>query len=140
VKCYRPRDAVIYTPFTTLEGVIEKETGKAPFNTPPAALNAMKEKHYGRFRQDFVGSVPVDFLSTCDTTRGNSGSPTFNGKGELVGLLFDGNYESMISDWDFLPDVTRSIHVDMRYVLWLMEEVDKATWLLKEMEIDQTGD
>ena len=136
VKGYRPRDAVIYTPFTTLEGVAEKQTGEAPFNTPPAALQAMKEKRYGRFKDDSIGSVPVDFLSTCDTTGGNSGSPTLNAKGELVGLLFDGNYESMISDWDFLPDVTRSIHVDMRYVLWLMEDVDKATWLLKEMGLN----
>jgi hypothetical protein len=136
VKGYQPRDAVLFTPFTTLEGVVEKDTGQEPFNTPPAALQAMKEKRYDRYRQDFLGSVPVNFLSTCDTTGGNSGSATLNGKGELVGLLFDGNYESMISDWDFLPEITRSIHVDMRYVLWLMEEVDKATWLLKEMEVN----
>jgi hypothetical protein len=136
VKGYQPRDAVVYTPFTSLEGILEKETGQAPFNTPPAALRAMKEKRYGRFKQDFLDSVPVNFLSTCDSTGGNSGSPTLNAKGELVGLLFDGNYESMISDWDFLPDVTRTIHVDIRYVLWLMMEVDEATWLLEEMGLN----
>lgn len=136
VKGYRPRDAVLYTPLTSLEGIIEKDTGQEPFNTPPEALQAMKQKRYGRFLEDSIGSVPVNFLSTCDTTGGNSGSATLNGKGELVGLLFDGNYESMISDWDFLPDITRSIHVDIRYILWLMEEVDKATWLLKEMEVN----
>jgi hypothetical protein len=136
VKGYQPRDAVTYTPFTTLEGVVEKETGIEPFNTPPAALQAMQEKRYGRYKQDSIDSVPVNFLSTCDTTGGNSGSATLNGKGELVGLLFDGNYESMIADWDYMPEITRSIHVDIRYVLWLMEEVDHATWLLEEMGIN----
>jgi len=135
VTGYQPRDAVLYTPFTSLEGIVEKETGQDPFNTPPAALRAMRERRYGRFLKDSIGSVPVNFLSTCDTTGGNSGSATLNGKGELVGLLFDGNYESMISDWDFLPEITRSIHVDIRYILWLMEEVDRATWLLREMNV-----
>jgi hypothetical protein len=116
--------------------VVEKETGIEPFNTPPAALQAMQEKRYGRYKQDSIDSVPVNFLSTCDTTGGNSGSATLNGKGELVGLLFDGNYESMIADWDYMPEITRSIHVDIRYVLWLMEEVDHATWLLEEMGIN----
>jgi hypothetical protein len=136
IKGYKPRDGVWYTPFTTLEGVVEKDTGQEPFNTPPAALQAMKKKRYGRFRDDSIGSVPVDFLSTCDATGGNSGSATLNDKGEIVGLIFDGNYESIIADWDFIPSVTRSIHVDIRYVLWLMEEVDKADWLLEEMEMN----
>jgi len=136
VKGYEPRDAVTYTPFTTLEGVVEKETGEEPFNTPPSALQAMQEKRYGRYKQDSIDSVPVNFLSTCDTTGGNSGSATLNGKGELIGLLFDGNYESMIADWDYMPEITRSIHVDIRYVLWLMEEVDHADWLLEEMGIN----
>ena len=83
-----------------------------------------------------VGSVPVDFLSDVDTTGGNSGSPTLNARGELVGLLFDGTYESIISDWDFLPDVTRSIHVDIRYVLWILDEVEDAQWLLTELGVE----
>lgn len=136
VKGYNPRDAVHYAPFTSLQGILEKDTGQDPFNTPQRALEAIKNNRYGRYRQDSLGSVPVNFLSTCDVTGGNSGSATLNGKGELVGLLFDGNYESMISDWDFLPEVTRSIHVDIRYVLWLMEEVDRADRLLKETGVN----
>ncbi len=135
IKGYTPRDAVFYEPFTTIRGVLEKDTGKEPFDTPPAALKAMKDLQGGRYVVSFLNSVPVNFLSTVDTTGGNSGSPTLNGKGELVGLLFDGNYESMISDWDFLPQITRSIHVDIRYVLWLMTNVDHADWLLKEMGV-----
>ena len=77
--------------------------------------------------------VPVNFLSNVDTTGGNSGSPTLNAKGELVGLLFDGNYESLCSDWIFDPDLTRSIHVDFRYTRWVMDEVDHAERLLREM-------
>jgi len=77
--------------------------------------------------------VPVNFLSTCDTTGGNSGSPTLNAKGELVGLLFDGNYESIDSDFLFTPAVTRSIHVDAQYMLWVMDAVDGADALIREL-------
>jgi hypothetical protein len=77
--------------------------------------------------------VVIDFLSNVDTTGGNSGSPTLNGKGELVGLLFDGVFESIIADWAFEPDSSRSIHADIRYVLWIMEQVDHADHLLREM-------
>jgi hypothetical protein len=79
--------------------------------------------------------VPVNFLSDLDSTGGNSGSPTLNGKGELVGLLFDGTFESVNSDWDFDPRITRTIHVDTRYMLWVMEKVDGAQALMAEMEI-----
>jgi hypothetical protein len=135
IQGYSPGDAVRYEPFTTLRGILEKDTGKEPFDTPPAALAAMRAIKGGSRVVSFLDSVPVNFLSTVDTTGGNSGSPTLNGKGELVGLLFDGNYESMISDWDFLPQITRSIHVDMRYVLWLMSDVDHADSLLREMGV-----
>jgi S1-C subfamily serine protease len=75
----------------------------------------------------------VDFLAELDITGGNSGSPTLNDRGELVGLAFDGNYEAMASEWVFVPPLTRSIHVDIRYVLWLMDRVDGAGHLLREM-------
>jgi hypothetical protein len=78
--------------------------------------------------------VPVNFLSDLDITGGNSGSPTINAKGELVGLAFDGNYEAISSGWIFNPKLTRTIHVDSRYMLWLMQEVDGANNLIKEME------
>ena len=80
--------------------------------------------------------MPVDFLSTVDTTGGNSGSPTLNSKGEFVGLLFDGTYDTIASDFLFDPVRTRSIHADVRYLLWVMQEVDGATHLLEEMGID----
>src|SRR3546814_3365223 len=80
-----------------------------------------------------LGDVPVNFLSDVDTTGGNSGSPTLNAKGELVGLLFDGNYESLSAVWIFNPELTRSIHVDARYMRWAMDEVDHAERLLEEM-------
>jgi S1-C subfamily serine protease len=79
--------------------------------------------------------VPVDFLSDVDTTGGNSGSPTLNGKGELVGLLFDGTAESVSSDVVFDPIITRSIHADIRYALWVMDAIDGADHLLTEMGV-----
>ena len=81
------------------------------------------------------GSAASGAHGTARTTGGNSGSPTLNAHGELVGLLFDGTYESVISDWDFLPDVTRSIHVDIRYALWVMDYVDDAEYLVREMNV-----
>ena len=135
VKGSSPRDGMVYTPFTTLEGIVEKDTGVDPFDTPPELLAAIRRKSHGDYADPKLGSVPVNYLSTLDTTGGNSGSPTLNGKAELVGLLFDGTYESIISDWDFLVDKTRSIHVDIRYVLWVMDQLGGADHLLKEMGV-----
>ena len=130
---YSPRDGVSYLPQTTFQGLIEKETGKYPFNTPAAVLNQGKAKQFGSYQANNLGDLPICFLSNCDTTGGNSGSPTLDNKGQLIGLLFDGNYESMPGDYQFNPSLTRSIHVDIRYILWLMDFVDKAHHLLKEM-------
>jgi hypothetical protein len=140
VKGSSPQDGMVYTPFTTLPGVVAKDTGVDPFNTPEVLLEAMKTPGSSRFAHPDLGTVPVNFLSTLDTTGGNSGSPTLNGRGELVGLLFDGTYESIISDWDFLPKKTRSIHVDIRYVLWVMDELGGANHLLEEMGIDPAAE
>lgn len=133
VEGSHPSDGLIYEPFTTLEGIVEKDTGVKPFNMPSELLQAIREKQYGSHMDEQLGSVPVNFLSTLDSTGGNSGSPTLNGKAELVGLLFDGTYESIISDWDFLVDKTRSIQVDIRYILWVMEQLGGAEHLLTEM-------
>jgi hypothetical protein len=133
VRGYSPRDAVQMTPFTTLAGIVEKDTGVEPFNAPKAELAAIAAGKGAQYRMASLGDVPVNFLSDVDTTGGNSGSPTLNGKGELVGLLFDGNYESLSADWIFNPDLTRSIHVDARYMRWVMDEVDHAERLLEEM-------
>ena len=139
VQGYRPRDGVLYTPFTVAEGIAEKHTGEVPFDAPAAELEAIAERRWGRWADATLGTVPVDFLTDVDTTGGNSGSATLGSKGELIGLIFDGNWESIISDWDFLPDVTRSIHVDIRYVLWVMEELDGAGHLLTEMGVAPAG-
>ena len=136
VHGYVPQDAVIYIPFTTAEGVAAKATGEDPFDAPIAVLEAVAERDYGPYASEAVGSLPVNFLSDVDTTGGNSGSATIDNQGRLVGLLFDGNWESMIADWDFLPEVTRSIHVDIRYVLWVMDRIDHAWNLLEEMGVE----
>ncbi len=135
VRGYSPRDAVVYTPFTSVRGLLEKDTGTEPFDAPPRLLEAVREQSFGRWRDPVLGTLPVNFLSTVDTTGGNSGSPTLDRQGRLVGLLFDGNWESIVSDWDFLPPITRSIHVDIRYVLWLMQRLERADRLLAEMGI-----
>ena len=135
VEGYRPRDGVSYMPQTSGAGILEKDTGTPPFDAPGELLKALRAGELGPYALE-GGTLPVNFLSTVDTTGGNSGSPTLDGQGRLVGLLFDGNWESIIADWDFLPEVTRSIHVDMRYVLWVMDRVDHAWNLLREMGIE----
>ena len=130
-----PRDGMRYDPFTTLEGITEKDTGGNPFNSPQSQIDLIMAKNYGRYELESIKSVPVNFLTDLDSTGGNSGSATLNARGELVGLLFDGTIESVNSDWDFDPRTTRSIHVDSRYILWVMEKVDKANNLLEEMNI-----
>ncbi|HKY31405.1 MAG TPA: S46 family peptidase [Candidatus Polarisedimenticolia bacterium] len=139
VKGYRPRDGVSYLPFTGLTGLLQKETGKDPFNSPLALLEAVRAAGSSRFSDPALGTVPVNFLSDVDSTGGNSGSPTLDGRGELAGLLFDGNWESMTSSWEYQPDVKRAIHVDIRYVLWVMEHVHGAGELLRELGVESSS-
>jgi Peptidase S46 len=141
VRGYRPTpEAPRYRPFTTLSQIVAKSTGKPPFDTPEPLLAAIRAKKFGPYVDPVQREVPVDFLADCDITGGNSGSPTLNGRGELIGLAFDGNYEAMASDWLFMPDITRSIHVDFRYALWVMDAVDGADHLLKEMGVEPAID
>lgn len=135
VSPYSPRDGLLKGPFTTVEGILEKETDKDPFIVPAALKQAIQGKRYGVFKDKALGTVPVNFLSSADTTGGNSGSAVMNGRGELVGLNFDSTYESITKDWYFDTAITRAIHVDIRYMLWVMKEVDHADNLLKEMTI-----
>jgi hypothetical protein len=134
VKGYVPRDGVTYKPQTTVEGIVEKyKPGSEEFDAPKAEIAAIKDKRFGAYVDPQLHEVPVNFLSDVDTTGGNSGSPTLNGNGELCGLLFDGTYESLGSDFVVDPNITRSIHVDAVYMLWVMDAVDGAHNLLKEM-------
>jgi hypothetical protein len=135
VSAYSPKDGLTKGPFTTVEGIVEKYTGKDPFDAPKALLEAVKAKRYGQFKDPVLGTVPVNFLSSADTTGGNSGSAIVNKRGELIGLNFDSTYESITKDWYFDRDITRAIHLDVRYMLWVMKEVDHADNLLQEMTI-----
>ena len=157
VDGYPAADGIYKTPFTSLRGLVAKNTNKVPFNAPQNIVDAYERKAFGKYYRELLekpeedswlctfvdcyvpsnqfNSVPVNFLSSADTTGGNSGSPVMNGRGELVGLNFDSTYESITKDWYFNPKITRAIHVDIRYVLWLMEHVHQADNLIKEMDI-----
>jgi hypothetical protein len=126
-------DGTAWLPFTTLRGITEKYTGKGEFDAPAAQLAAIKANQFGKYQVGSLGSVPVNYLATLDITGGNSGSPVLNSRAELVGLAFDGTLDSVISDWDFNPATTRTIAVDVRYMLWQMEVVDHANNVLKEL-------
>lgn len=135
VKGYQPTpQSPSYDPFTTLSQVIEKHTGDEPFNAPEELRNAAALVYP---EMDFfsanLNDIPVNFLSDLDITGGNSGSATLNRKGQWVGLVFDGNSEAVASDLLFMPDMTRAIHVDLRYILWMMKYVDHADELLAEL-------
>lgn len=135
VDGYEPRDAVRYEPFTTIEGLVAKDTGEEPFDSPRKLLDLAAEKRFGSYVDPDLGTLPVNFLSTTDITNGNSGSAVLNARGELIGLAFDGNYEAMGSDYVVLPELSRTIAVDARFMLWVMDAVDGANWLLEEMSI-----
>ncbi|MBC7531193.1 MAG: S46 family peptidase [Oligoflexus sp.] len=135
VQGYKNRQGISYGPFTKLEEVAGKNTGKEPFNVPPKEMELIAKKDYGSYKLDSIGTVPVNFLADLDITGGNSGSATLNSKGELTGLVFDGTIDGVISDWAFDPAFTRSIHLDARYMLWVLDKFDNATRLLDEMGV-----
>jgi hypothetical protein len=127
-------DGVYYKPFTTLEGIAQKNTGVSPFAVDVKQLKLINDKNYGSYKFDAINSVPVNYISNLDITNGNSGSSTINARGEFVGLAFDGMLETIISDYKFIPE-TRTIHVDSRYLLWTLEVFEEDTRLIKEMKI-----
>jgi len=136
IKGVEAKDGLFYLPQTTLAGISEKNTGEGDFNAPQKELEAIAALRRGEktpYVDPALRDVPVNFLSTVDSTGGNSGSPTLNSAGELVGLLFDGTYETIASDYLYDSLKTRSIHVDSRYMLWTMEEVDGASNVLEEI-------
>ncbi len=133
VKGYMPKESVTYAPFTTLDGVFEKDTGIEPFAAPAKLRQLWENKDYGKYAVN--GTIPVDFLTTNDIIGGNSGSPVLNANGEQVGIAFDGNYEGLGDDFFFNPKLGRTIVVDIRYVLYLTDKFGDASWIFKEMNI-----
>jgi hypothetical protein len=135
VAGYEPRDAVYYEYYTTLEGVMDKEDPDSKeFVVPDKLKELYQDKDYGRYAAE-DGTMRVCFLSDNDITGGNSGSPVINGKGHLVGIAFDGNWEAMSGDIAFEPELQRTISVDIRYVLFIIHKFAGATNLLEEMNI-----
>jgi hypothetical protein len=132
---YKPRNAVWYQPQTDIRGVVEKETGEEPFANPARLLERAKAKEFGPYADPELKTLPVAFISTNVVTNGSSGSATLNAWGELCGLAFDSNWEGVGSDYLVENDITRTIHVDSRYMLWVMDAVDNADNLLTEMGI-----
>ncbi len=135
VKSYSPKDGVLYRHYTTLKGVIEKEDpDNYEFRVPARIKKIYETKDYGQYA-NAAGELPACFLINCDITGGNSGSPVMDADGNLIGLAFDGNWESMSSDVMFEPDLQRCICVDIRYVLMLLDKFGGAGYLLNEMNI-----
>jgi hypothetical protein len=135
IKGYKPADAVWYYPLTSLQGVVNKNKGVEPFDAPAALVSLEEKKDFGRWKDPKLNDVPVAFLNQCDITGGNSGSPVMNANGEIIGVAFDGNYEAMISDWNYDYALQRCIAVDIRYILFITEKFGNAGFILDEMGI-----
>lgn len=133
VKGFNPREAEYRSPFTTIKGMIEKDTGRNPFDMPQKLKDLQAAKDFGRFGEG--DSVVVNFLSSNDIIGGNSGSPILNGNGEQVGLCFDGNFEGLGNDFYYDPNYNRTISVDIRFVLFVTEKFGNAGWILNEMKL-----
>jgi hypothetical protein len=135
VRGYAPRDAVSYGFQTRLDGIIEKNTGEEPFDCPEGLFKLRRAKDFGRYADPVLQDVPVCLLSTDDITGGNSGSPILNGKGDCIGVIFDGNLEAVSADYHYMPDLTRAISVDARYILFVVDKFAGAKELLGEMTV-----
>jgi len=135
IRGYSPADATYHKPITTLTGVIEKTTDEYPYATPQKLRDLYKQREFGRYRNAKLNDVPVAILYNMDTTGGNSGSPVLDARGQLVGVNFDRAFEATINDYAWSESYSRSIAVDIRYVLWVTEKVGEAHHLLKEMNI-----
>lgn len=133
---YDGRDAISYHYFTTAKGILEKEIpGDVEFDVPKKLRDLIVNKDYGRYGEN--GELRVNFLSNNDITGGNSGSPVINGEGHLIGIAFDGNWDSMVGDLSYQKKVQRTISVDIRYVLWFIDKYADADNIIAELDIRQ---
>ncbi len=135
VASLSPRDAVHYSFESSLSGVMEKESDESPFIVPEKLKSLWNAKDFGRYKDQTLNDIPVDFLTDNDITGGNSGSPVINGNGELIGCAFDSNWDGIVGDYLFQEKYDRTISVDVRYVLFILDKYAGAENLLKEMEI-----
>ncbi len=135
VEPLAPRDAVSYSFVTTLGGIMEKETGEEPFIVPQKLKDLWTKRDFGSYADPSSGDVPVAFIANLDITGGNSGSPVINGKGELIGCSFDGNWEAVVGDYYFQHKYNRAINVDSRYILFILDKFEGADNILKELVI-----
>ncbi|GAB4203011.1 MAG: S46 family peptidase [Bacteroidia bacterium] len=136
VKPYSPKDAVFYKEVCTLKGVLEKyKPGDYEFDLPKDFIETATKKDFGRYTDKTLNDIVVTYITTNDITGGNSGSPVLNGNGELIGLAFDGNYEALSHKIHFDAQYNRTICVDIRYVLWIIEKIGKADNIIKELKI-----
>jgi hypothetical protein len=133
---YDPKDGVTYHYTTTLDGVMQKEDASNPeFEVDKRIKEVYEKNDFGQYADKKTGKLVVNFLSNNDITGGNSGSPVINGKGQLIGTAFDGNWEAMSGDIYFEPNIQRTISLDIRYTLWLVDKCYGATNLINEMEL-----
>lgn len=136
VKSYRPRDAVFYDYVTTSKGILEKyKKGDYEFDLPAKQIELLKKRDFGQYIDPNRKDLVIDFITTNDITGGNSGSPVINGRGELIGLAFDGNYEALSHKLAFDKDLNRTICVDIRYVLWCIDKLGGADNIIKELKL-----
>ena len=136
IKGYSPADAVYYSPVTTLNGVIDKSYRGGEYAIPDKLRTLYANKEFGKFYNRKLKSVPVGILYNTDTTGGNSGSPIMNAYGEMIGINFDRAFEATINDYAWNESYSRSIGVDIRYVLWVTQKLGGTDFLLKEMDIE----
>ena len=136
VKSYQPRDAVKYSHVCTMTGVLEKyKPGDYEFDLPKRFVELAKKKDFGQYIDAATKDLVVCYITTNDITGGNSGSPVINANGELIGLCFDGNYEALSHKIAFDKDLNRTINVDVRYVLWVIDKFGGATNIIQELDI-----
>jgi hypothetical protein len=135
IEGYSPADGIYYLPQTSLGGTIAKNTGVYPFNVPDKITELYQKKDLGNYLDPDLNDVPACFLNTTNVTGGNSGSPTLNAAGELIGLIFDMTYESIIGDYYIISDLQRTISADIRYILFVTDKYANASHIIRELEL-----